>query len=417
LRGGDNFLTVFPRIAFLPDTFYEVNGVAHTARHLEAFARRRSIPFLSIHSGPSTEFRGSENVSVLELKRGPASIGLDTNLDCDPFLFRYTHRVIEEVRKFGAEVVHITGPGDMGVLGSFVAWKLKLPMAISWHTSLHEYAARRLERLLGSLGEKASYGAGHIAEKLSMEVLRRFYRRAEVVLAPNHELVEMLKELTRRPVFLMQRGVDTNLFTPARRSRHDQTFRIGYVGRLTTEKNVRFLAELSSALRTLGRTGFEFMIVGQGKEEEWLRSNVENAVLTGVLRGENLAEAYANMDLFVFPSRTDTFGNAVLEALSSGVPAVVTNEGGPKFLVHSGVTGYVASSDWEFTRFVNGLMTNLDMHYRMREAARHFACGQTWDAVFENVFEAYRACLGPSPGEMRQSNALLSSRVHERRGP
>lgn len=407
----------FPRVAFLPDTFYEINGVAHTSRHLEAFCRRRNIPFLSIHCGPRTEFTASENVSVLQLKRGPVSIGLDANLDCDPFLFRYTYRVIQEAKKFQAEVIHITGPGDMGLLGCIVAWRLNLRLAISWHTNLHEYAARRIERLFGSFGEKASQEAGHMAEGLSMDVLRWFYRRAEVIMAPNHELVETLKELTHRPVFLMQRGVDTNLFTPARRNRHDQTFRIGYVGRLTTEKNVRFLAELSSALKTLGRTGFEFMIVGQGREEEWLRSNVQNAVLTGVLRGENLAEAYANMDLFVFPSRTDTFGNVVLEALSSGVPAVVTNEGGPKFLVHSGVTGYVASSDWEFTRFVNGLMTNLDMHYRMREAARHFACGQTWDAVFENVFEAYRACLDRSASKRPQSAALLSSRVHERRGP
>jgi glycosyltransferase involved in cell wall biosynthesis len=79
--------------------------------------------------------------------------------------------------------------------------------------------------------------------------------------------------------------------------------------------------------------------VGQGRESNWLRENVHNAILTGVLRGERLAEAYAGMDLFVFPSHTDTFGNVVVEALASGVPVVVTATGGPKFLVQQGLTG------------------------------------------------------------------------------
>jgi glycosyltransferase involved in cell wall biosynthesis len=264
---------------------------------------------------------------------------------------------------------------------------------ISWHTSLHEYAGRRLERLLSNFGDHFKAGAGHFAEKFSMNVLSWFYRRAEVVLAPNNELVTMLKEVTGHPVFLMRRGVDTDMFTPARRTCRDHIFRVGYVGRLTAEKNVRFLAELSAALRSLGRSNFEFLVVGQGNEGAWLRSHLENGVFTGVLRGEALAEAYANMDLFVFPSRTDTFGNVVLEALSSGVPAVVTSQGGPKFLVHSGVTGFIAENDWDFTRYVNALMSDLDMHCRMREAARHYACEQSWDGVFEALFRAYRVCL------------------------
>ena len=134
----------------------------------------------------------------------------------------------------------------------------------------------------------------------------------------------------------MRRGVDTRLFDPARRRRSDDTFRIGYVGRLTPEKNVRFLAELGVALKAKGQDNVEFVIVGEGSEEAWLRQNVPNVTCTGVLRGDALAEAYAGMDLFAFPSRTDTFGNVVLEALASGVPAVVTDGGGPKFIVAAG---------------------------------------------------------------------------------
>jgi glycosyltransferase involved in cell wall biosynthesis len=288
-------------------------------------------------------------------------------------------------------------------------------MVISWHTALHEYAGRRLERSLQGFGEQASNGAGQVAERFSLGILGWFYRRARVVLAPNQELVEMLKEMTHRPVFLMKRGVDTELFSPARRRRASDRFRLGYVGRLTPEKNVRFLAELCEKLRRCGRHDFELMLVGQGGEEEWLRQNVPEAIFDGVLAGEALANAYANMDAFVFPSKTDTFGNVVLEALSSGVPAVVTNEGGPKFLIQDSVTGFVAQDDAAFVRDVESLMTDAGLHARMSTAARQYACEQSWDTVFDGVYEAYRLCLQAGDDvDGPDESALLSSRLHER---
>ncbi|MBV9266606.1 MAG: glycosyltransferase [Acidobacteriaceae bacterium] len=406
----------WPRVAFLPDTFHEVNGVAHTSRQLQAFAKRHAVPFLSVHCGPATEKTQDGVVTVLELKRGPASFALDAHLDCDPFLLRYKKMVVDEIKHFGAQLIHITGPGDLGVLGSAIAWQLKLPLVISWHTSLHEYAGRRLEQTLRCLGHHTSRRAGATAEQASMGVLRWFYRRASLVLAPNDELVEMLSRLTHKPVFLMRRGVNTELFSPARRNLTDSTFRIGYVGRLTTEKNVRFLAELGTALTSLGRTNFEFLIVGQGSESEWLRQHIPNAVFTGVLRGERLAAAFANMDVFVFPSKTDTFGNVILEAFAAGLPAVVTSAGGPKFLVEDGVTGFIAASEWEFIRAVNNLMCDAPRHTAMCLAARQYACAQSWDAVFEKVFEAYSTCLNGSSPNAGKEHALLSSRVHERGG-
>ncbi|HMF77794.1 MAG TPA: glycosyltransferase [Bryobacteraceae bacterium] len=419
-------MTSYPRVAFLPDTFHEVNGVAHTSRQLEAFARRREIPFLSIHCGPTNETVVEGPVTMLQLKRGLLRIGLDANLDYDPFLLRYASQVMSEVKKFGADVIHITGPGDMGAVGLYVSWRLQLPLVISWHTSLHEYAGRRLERVLGFTGNRLSRRIGAWAEKVALRVLGTFYRRAAVVMAPNQELIDLTKSLTERPVFLMRRGVNTQLFSPARRNRVTDAFRIGYVGRLTPEKNVRFLAELGNTLNTLGRERFEFMIVGEGSEETWLRHNVPHAIFTGVLRGERLAEAYANMDLFVFPSNTDTFGNVIFEALASGVPAVVTDQGGPKFLVQSGVTGHVASSSWDFITFVNDILTNSTLHSRMRLSARQYAEQQSWDNVFEAVFDAYGQCchthapLSTSISTGRPSGGgpgvrpLLSSRMHER---
>jgi phosphatidylinositol alpha 1,6-mannosyltransferase len=381
------------RVAFLPDTFHEVNGVAHTSRQLEAFARRRQIPFLSVHSGPSPDVTTEGPVTILELKRGPFSFPLDTHLDCDPFLFRHASSVIKHVQQIRAELIHITGPGDMGMLGCYVARRLKLPLVIGWHTSLHEYAAKRFSRLFGFGSPYLQSAIAQITETQTLRVLRRFYSKADAVFAPNRELVSFLQELTGRPTYLMARGVDTRLFTPARRDRSSTQFRIGYVGRLTPEKNVRFLADLARSLACSARREFEFEIIGQGSQLEWLKANVPQARFPGVLIGEQLARAYANMDLFVFPSTTDTFGNVILEALASGVPCVVTSSGGPKFLVQSGVTGYVAADFPDFTRCVGGLVNNLDTHHAMRESARHYACGLSWDSVFEKVLRSYDTCF------------------------
>jgi glycosyltransferase involved in cell wall biosynthesis len=393
-------------VAFLPDTFHEINGVAHTSRQLEAFARRQQFPFLSVHCGPVTEITQYGQVTVMQLRRGPFSFALDAMLDYDPFSFRHAHRALAELRRFGAELVHITGPGDMGALGFYLSWKLNLPLVISWHTSLHEYAGRRLERVLGFLGPRASGSLGTFTERRSLDFLGWFYRRAKVVLAPNQELVELMRTFTTRPVYLMQRGVETDLFTPDRRRRTDDTFRIGYVGRLTPEKNVRFLAEIGSALSSAARA-FEFRIVGQGSEGAWLQAHVPNAVLTGVMRGEPLAEEYANMDAFVFPSRTDTYGNVVAEALASGVPVVVMAEGGPKFLVENGVNGFIAASDEDFIQRVAALMLDRDRQSRMGEAARRFGCTLSWDAVFEKVYEAYGRGVEPTPDATRIARASV----------
>jgi glycosyltransferase involved in cell wall biosynthesis len=254
---------------------------------------------------------------------------------------------------------------------------------------LHEYAGARLERLLSFTGKRRSKQAGDYAENLCIQILRWFYRRAVVTMAPNQELIDLTHSLTGRPSYLMRRGVDTQLFNPQRRHRSDKAFRIGYVGRLTPEKNVRFLAELSAVLQAKGHTHFEFVVVGEGSEERWLRAHVPNATFTGVLRGEALAEAYANMDLFAFPSFTDTFGNVILEALASGVPAVVTSGGGPKFLIEQGVTGYVAENAVDFSSAVEKILTDPTLHANMRAAASVYAAHQSWDAVFESVFHIY----------------------------
>lgn len=150
---------------------------------------------------------------------------------------------------------------------------------------------------------------------------------------------------------------------------------------------------MQQQLTACGFNNFRFLILGQGAEERWLRERLPGADFPGVLRGAALARGYANMDLFVFPSHTDTFGNVVLEALASGVPAIVTPDGGPCSIVRPGETGLIAR-DENFPQAIANLFENPEHQRQMRLAARNQALGASWDLVFERVFQGYEQLLG-----------------------
>jgi glycosyltransferase involved in cell wall biosynthesis len=380
-----------PRVAFFTDTYQEINGVALTSRQLTAFAGRRNYPFLSIRGASDTARFDEGSLTHIELRRGPLAFELDHGLRHDPALWRLAGYLREMVEDFKPDIVHVVSPGDVSEIGVYIARKLDLPLAISWHTNLHEFGAMRLSKMLWWMGEQTRQGVVEASETQILNILIAFYRMGDVLYAPNDELVDMLRERTGRPVFLMKRGIDTELFTPARRAVNDGILRLGYVGRITPEKSVRFLRELELGLQAAGVPPFRFLVVGEGSEREWLQQNLTAADLPGIQRGEDLARHYANMDVFVFPSRTDTFGNVVLEAFASGVPAVVTDAGGPKFIVNHEVTGFVAHSAGEFVEHTARLLRDPALRKQMAEAARRQASGESWDAVFDKVYEGYRA--------------------------
>jgi phosphatidylinositol alpha 1,6-mannosyltransferase len=394
------------RVAFFADSFHEVNGVALTSREFVRFARRRELPMLSVHAGPVKGASSEGSVTTVEFQRGPVRWNLEHDLAFDFLFLRYLERMRRALEDFGPDLIHITGPSDAGILGAALAHQLGVPLAASWHTNLHEFGAQRLSKVLGFLPTRARAAAARWFEKTSLDQCLRFYRLAKLVFAPNAELVQLLGERTGRPAFLMSRGIDTELFSPAHRMRLDGDFIIGYVGRLSPEKSVRLLAEIEQSLIRAGMTNYRFLIVGHGSEHSWLSSVMQRASLPGILRGLDLARAYATMDAFVFPSATDTFGNVVLEAMASGVPAIVTREGGPKYLIQPGETGQLASSADEFAEIVLDWSRDPERLAQMRLNARQSAGRYSWDAVWEDVYRRYEQCFS--------GNAALAQREQAR---
>lgn len=398
-----------PRVAYFPDSFHEVNGVAHTSRHFEAFARRRNLPFLCVRAGEREQAVTEDgNVWTLELPRGFLSFALEKDLRYDPAFLRHIPIIGEVVERFRPDLIHITGPSELGMLGAGLAHHRKLPLAASWHTNVHEYLARRSNWFLRFLPERQSAAAGQGIEDLTMAAAALLYGNARVLFAPNPELCQLLKRRTGRPCHLMPRGVDAELFNPDKRRRgaEDGDVVLGFVGRLSIEKNVALLVRVQEELEALGCANFRFLIVGHGAEESWLRERLRRAEFTGVLKGEALAEAYARMDLFVFPSHTDTFGNVVLEALGSGVPAIVTPDGGPRTIVRDGETGRVVE-DEAFAGAIAWVLADSARHAAMRRATRAYALTASWDSVFEGVYSAYETILPLASAEICGAKTVI----------
>ena len=301
-----------------------MNGVAHTSRHFEAFARRRNLPFLCVRAGDRAQpLIEDGNVWTLELPRGVLSFALEKDLRFDPGFLRHVPLIEEALDRFKPDLIHITGPSEVGMLGAGLARNFNLPLAASWHTNRARVCGPAVGLVPAPSSPRACRGRRRRPSKTSpCAPPPGFYSQAQVLFAPNPELCRQLKEPTGRPCHLMPRGVDAELFHPSKRNRRadDRDQVLGFVGRLSVEKNVALLARVQDELEQLGHRSFRFLIVGHGAEEAWLRERMPRAEFTGVLRGEALSAAYANMDLFVFPSHTDTFGNVVLEAWPAAFP-------------------------------------------------------------------------------------------------
>jgi glycosyltransferase involved in cell wall biosynthesis len=221
---------------------------------------------------------------------------------------------VERARADRIDVVHLTTPGPVGLAALFVAWRLGLPLVGSFHTNLAAYTAL--------LSGSPRLGG------LMREFMRWPYGKCARVLVPSHHtraLLEAAKENAKK-IEVWASGVDTGLFTPRKRSRAlRETWRVCdhrpavlYVGRVSREKGLALLAPLRDRLHAIG-VEHRFVIVGQGPMTGELQRQMPDAIFTGVLSRVAVAEAFASADAFVFPSRTDTAGNVVLEAQASGL--------------------------------------------------------------------------------------------------
>ncbi len=373
-----------------------------TSQRLTGYAKKKNYPFLCIYAARKGETRQEGSVTFFSLKRSFLSFSLDEELAYDPFFQRHIRKVEKQLLDFDPDVIHITGLNDVSIMGAYLGWKYQIPILGSWHTNLHEFAAHRLQKMMRFLPEGFVKKITDLAERKILDGAVLYYKMPKVVLAPNQELIEILGAGTHRRSQIMTRGVDTDLFSPEHRTVDDGIFRIGFVGRLRAEKNVRLLADLERELISHGRNSFRFQVIGEGSERGYLEQKMQRADFPGFLDGKALSTAYANLDLFIFPSKTDAYGNVAQEAFASSVPVIVTDIGGPKFLIDEGKTGFIARNLDDFVKYTEKLMEDRELHSEMKRNARETAMSKSWDAVFDSVYDGYRLAY-----DLREKNFKL----------
>jgi glycosyltransferase involved in cell wall biosynthesis/predicted metal-dependent phosphoesterase TrpH len=371
-----------PRVALVADGVGGMHGVTHTLQQI----RDRGVPGFDVEvigTDPDVDRRLSA-VAEVEI---PFYKGLEIGVPGLP-------AIVDALAEGRYDLIHVVAPGPAGIEAALLARVLELPLVGSYHTELAAYAGLRT-------GQEQ-------LELLATVALARFYGACDVVLSPSPASDARLDSLgiPRDRIGRWDRGVDLGRFDPGLRTERFLPGEINvlYAGRLTQEKGVDLLADAFLAARWRDPR-LHLVLAGGGPEEEQLRERLgDSATFLGWLSGQELARAYASADVFLFASRTDTFGQVVLEAQASGLPVVAIDEGGPSSLIEHGETGVLTRGDPEsLADAVLSIIWAPLLRERLRRAALSAVRGRTWEAALERLANGYRVALErPVPGADRK---------------
>lgn len=391
------------RVAIFTDNDFEkVNGVTTTLRAVIEHAPADIEPRIY-----TCEARDVDRPEYLAL--GAPGVGIPFYREMKmywPPVGRFARKSVAD----GIELIHLTTPGPVGLAAMRVSAMRRTPMVGSFHTDLAAYTAllsgsARLGWLMG-------------------QYMRWPYGRCARILAPSEATRSQLAAsgIPKEKVGLWTRGVSVDRFTPERRSpalraawgATDRRPVLLYVGRISREKGLDALPRLCRRLLHEG-IDHRWVIVGDGPYRRELSMQLD-AEFTGTLSPSAVATTMASADVFVFPSRTDTAGNVVLEAQASGLPVVVTSEGGPQENMVHRQTGYVCHDEWTFFARLAELTSNRNRRAYMAQNARAYADTRRWETALAPLFDAYREVgaaalngIRTPPATARLSPAAIAS--------
>ena len=390
------------RVAVFTDNdFDKVNGVTTTLRSLLRHAPDDVTPRIYTLSGV-----GVEEPHYLALR----SLGMPIPFYREMQIYVPRMRALaRHLAADGVAVIHLTTPGPAGLAARYLSRAAGLPLIGSFHTQLAEYTT--------VLSGSAKLG------RLMHFYMRWLYGGCRRVLVPSADTKDRLagNGWPADRLGVWARGVDTDAFSPARRSAGlreswrvcDQRPAILYAGRISAEKGLSMVEPLGSLLHRLGRS-HRFIFVGDGPMLPALREVCPDAVFTGRVRHDEMPVMMASADVMFFPSETDTAGNVVLEALACGLPVLVTDQGGPRESVRHGRTGFVcrASDTLDFCARMSELLRDANLRRTMSDAARTYALTRPWAASLEPLFALYRAAATPGCGADAVGGVAASDTMH-----
>jgi phosphatidylinositol alpha 1,6-mannosyltransferase len=373
------------RIAIFSEVYWPmVSGVGVTLHRLaDALTERGHV--VRVYSPAYQLPQGARD--RVEVHRSP-SIPLFLYPDVHWAFPRY-RSVLEDVARFGPDVIHVATEFAMGVTGTKIARQLGIPVVASAHTDYERYASRyNLDWFM----------------RAGWSYLRWFYRQTSAVLCPSSFYQNHLRSRGISNTGIWSRGVDSDRFHPMhRREEYRQSLGLGpadtlvtYVGRIAREKDLHLLAQAWQRLAPGSRT--RLVMVGRGPlENELRRMNVPGIILAGMKHGVELSSAYASSDLFVFPSTTETFGNVLLEGMASGLPCLAAAAGGVmEFARHQSNAWLVEPHSSEaIAAGLETLLLNRDLRHHLGSGARQTALERDWEPVYDSLLLEYSRAGAP----------------------
>lgn len=299
--------------------------------------------------------------------------------------------VWQKWKEFQPDLVHVSCPDFLGAMATRFARRMQIPLVISHHTDFISYA---------------DYYQMAWAKKYAWRCLRWFYNQADYVFVPSEAVKNELAERGFKNMKIWSRGSDLKDFSPLRRSpelrrkwtqnSEDQTFVIGYVGRLVWYKDVRIFGDLAKAFQD--NKNLKFVMIGDGPAREELAKDYPSIHFEGLVEKAQVGDAIASLDLMLFPSRTETYGQVVSESIVSGVPVVVSDWGGPQEIVRKSMAGLVAQAG-DLRSFQSALQHILDSnseYKKLQQAALEFssqAKADSWDKANQAVLDTYKQII------------------------
>jgi len=369
------------RIALVTETYPpEVNGVALTVARIADGLRQRGHPLQLVR--PRQDGDAAPRGRELLLRGAP--------IPCYPHLrlgLPAARRLREAWRGWRPDLVHVATEGPLGASAVRVARELELPVTSDFRTNFQAYSAHyRLGWLRGVI----------------LAYLRRFHNRTGCTMVPTEALRAELQAAGFERTLVVARGVDTQLFDPARRSealrQHwgvaADTRVVLYVGRLAAEKNLDALLQAFAAMRRID-AGLRLVLVGDGPLRGALQQRCPEALFAGQRSGVDLAAHYASADLFLFPSLTETFGNVTPEAMASGLPVLAFDHAAAGQLIEHGHSGWLAphGDGAAFVQLAQTLAREPAAARRAGQAARLAALELGWDGIVRQVEAVFISTL------------------------
>ncbi len=388
------------RVSVVTETFPpEINGVSITLARMVEGLRGRGHDLEIIRPAQAVDQPANQSANQSgepSVQAGAAGKGREDLLTRGVPIPRYPglrmgmpakRRLIRHWSLHRPDVVHVATEGPLGWSALHAAIHLRLPVTSDFRTNFHTYTGH--------------YGIGWLQRPITA-YLRKFHNRAHFTTVPTEALRLELEAMNFQRLVVLPRGVDTHTFSPDFRSQAlraswgvaEDDLVVAVVGRLAPEKNLRLLVEAWQSLRQVhSRT--RLLLVGDGPQRAELQAACPGAIFAGARRGEDLAAHYASADLFAFPSLSETFGNVVLEALSSGLPCICFDHAAAGLLLRDGQAGVLVNPQRPaaFATALRDLALDPDRRRAMARAARELALREGWDGIvgrFEALLERAR---------------------------